>query len=430
MPGILFEHGGGAGGIQHVAPACRRRRNTEPEKGKAGLEQDGIGDLQRREDDQDVDRVRQAVAEEQVRQTRPHAPCRHHEVTLAQFQQPRAHHARQQRPGKQRNDEDRRPDAGAGDRGEHQQEDDRRQRHDKIDKTHGDRIRKAAGKRRDRPDQETDDGGDDGRGERHQKRDPATVHHPGKDVAADAVGAEPVCGSRPRIHRQKIDVVGFEAPPQRIGKDCRDHQRDHAQAGKGRPVEQEAMQGACDRARTAGGASCQHHSAHLDARIDHRIGQIGHKVDGDDAGADHQRRTHDDRIVAAFHRIDHQQAHAGPVEDAFDEDRAADRKADGRADQRDDGQQRIAQGMLGDDPEFEDALGARRAHIVLVQHLEHGRARVAHDQRRLRHGQQGRWQDEVVEEVGDGKLPAGRQHAAGGHPAEIDRKQIEADQRA
>ena len=49
-------------------------------------------------------------------------------------------HARQHRPGQQRDDEDCGPDAGAGDRGEHQQQDHRRQRHGEIDEAHGDAV--------------------------------------------------------------------------------------------------------------------------------------------------------------------------------------------------------------------------------------------------------------------------------------------------
>ena len=75
------------------------------------------------------------------------------------------------------------------------------------------------------------------------------------------------------------------------------------------------------------------HQRHLDARIDQRVGDVGEKVDEDDAGADHQSRAHDDGIVARADGIDEQEAHARPVEDAFEEDRAADRDADGRADQ-------------------------------------------------------------------------------------------------
>jgi hypothetical protein len=93
----------------------------------------------------------------------------------------------------------------------------------------------------------------------------------------------------------------------------------------------------------------------------------------------------------------------------LDEDRPAYGDADGRADQGDHRQQRVAQRMLGDDPEFLDALGPRRSHIVLVQHFQHGGAHVAHDQRGIADREQHSRQDEVGKKVAPGERRAGGQ---------------------
>ena len=103
-------------------------------------------------------------------------------------------------------------DAGAGDRGEHQQEDHRRQGHGEIDEAHGDGVDERPPKRRDRADEEADDERDRDRDDGDQQRNPAALQQPGQDIAADAVGAEPVRGRRPVVHGQQIDVVGRVRP--------------------------------------------------------------------------------------------------------------------------------------------------------------------------------------------------------------------------
>ena len=99
----------------------------------------------------------QAVPEQQVTQPGSHAARGDDEVALAQFEKPGPDHARQHRPGQQRDHEDCGHDAGAGDRGEDQQQDHRRQRHGEIDEAHDGAVDDAAAEGRDRADEEADD---------------------------------------------------------------------------------------------------------------------------------------------------------------------------------------------------------------------------------------------------------------------------------
>ncbi len=104
-----------------------------------------------------------------------HAARRDDEIALAQFEQPGAHHARKDGPGEQRDDHDGGGDAGAGDRGEDQKEDDRRQGHGQIDKPHGGAIDEPPAEGGQCTDQKADDGRDDDRDESDGQRGAATL---------------------------------------------------------------------------------------------------------------------------------------------------------------------------------------------------------------------------------------------------------------
>ena len=131
--------------------------DAEAEEGEAGLEQDGVGDLQRRVDDEDVDASSAGRGGTAGAHAGAHAARGDDEVALAQFEQAGADHARQHRPGQQRDDDDGGPDAGAGDRGEHEQEDHRRQRHGEIDERMATPSTTAAAEGGDGADEEADD---------------------------------------------------------------------------------------------------------------------------------------------------------------------------------------------------------------------------------------------------------------------------------
>ena len=141
-----------------------------------------------------------------------------------------------------------------------------------------------------------------GRGYRDQQRNAAAFEHAGKDVAADAVGAEPMGRRRAAVHGEKVDVVRLECPPQRIGQDQREHRQMMQTPNSAARL--------CTKrwnARAIGPGLREGMrasiSTHLDARVDDRIGDVGQKIDDDHAGADDQRRAHDDRIVARLDGI-------------------------------------------------------------------------------------------------------------------------------
>ena len=112
----------------------------------------------------------------------------------------------------------------------------------------------------------------------------------------------------------------------------------------------------------------------------------------------------------------------------------------------DDRDQRIAQRVHADHATRRKALGARRAHIVLAQHLEHGRARLARNDRKRNGAKDDGRKNEMAErrpegvqfavdervdgqEAGD-RLQEELQADAAGHrcPAEVARKEDDQQQ--
>ena len=71
--------------------------------------------------------------------------------------------------------------------------------------------------------------------------------------------------------------------------------------------------------------------------------------------------------------------------------------ADLQADGGDDRDQRIAQRMHADDAERRQALGAGGAHIVLAQHFQHRRARLARDDGERDGAEHDRRQDQMAD---------------------------------
>ena len=112
------------------------------------------------------------------------------------------------------------------------------------------------------------------------------------------------------------------------------------------------------------------------------VEQVDDEVDDDDDRRDQQDAALQRRIVAPADRLDQPFADAGPGEDRLGEHGARHQRADLQADDRDDGDERVAQRVHADDAEAAQALGACGAHIVLAQHLEHGRAGHARDRPR------------------------------------------------
>ena len=97
-----------------------------------------------------------------------------------------------------------------------------------------------------------------------------------------------------------------------------------------------------------------------------------------------QRREHrhdglHERVVAAEDRVHGEPAHARPREDRLRDDRAPEQDAELEADDGDEGDRGVLQRVLVGHHEGADPRGARGAHVVLGQHLEHARARHARD---------------------------------------------------
>ena len=98
--------------------------------------------------------------------------------------------------------------------------------------------------------------------------------------------------------------------------------------------------------------------------------------------------------------------------------------------QPDDGQhrdQRVAQRMVGQGAPPAQPLGARRADIVLAEHLEHGRAHHPRQNRGLWQRQRHRRQGQRLQARPDALVPAGK--PAGRKPAKVDRENHHKDHR-
>ena len=138
--------------------------------------------------------------------------------------------------------------------------------------------------------------------------------------------------------------------------------------------------------------------------------------------AEQQHDALDDRIVAAQDRIDGQPAEARDGEHALGHHRAADQERDADADDGHDRHRGVLQRMQEQDRRLAEALGPRGADVVLAQHLEHGRARDARDQRDVDAAERDRRQDQVLE---PGPQPLGeRRVALHRQPVELEREDI------
>ncbi len=95
----------------------------------------------------------------------------------------------------------------------------------------------------------------------------------------------------------------------------------------------------------------------------------------------------DDDQVALADRLEDEPAEAGEIEDVLDDDGAGEQEGELQAHDGDDRDQRVAQHVAAQGLCAGQALGARRAHPVLAQRVEHGGARHAREDRRLRQRQ-------------------------------------------
>src|SRR5215813_10805234 len=159
-------------------------------------------------------------------------------------------------------------------------------------------------------------------------------------------------------------------------------------------------------------------SAVADAGVEVGIGDVGEEIDEHEGRGDDQERTLHDGIVAREDAFDDQAADSRQREDRLGEDGAAEVVAEFEAEDGEDRDHGVAEGVAVDDELVRDALGARRPHVVLAQHLEHRGARSASD-----HGGRGRPQDKG----GHDEMPE-RTRAAGRQPVQPHREDEDGQQ--
>src|SRR5688500_7728743 len=109
-----------------------------------------------------------------------------------------------------------------------------------------------------------------------------------------------------------------------------------------------------------------------------------------------QQAALDDDVVALGDRVDHPLADPGPGKDRFGQDGARHQRADLQADGGDDGDQRIAKSVEPDDTARRQAFGTGGADIVLAQHLQHRRPRLARYDGEWNRRQHDRRQDQMT----------------------------------
>src|SRR5262245_55202047 len=164
-----------------------------------------------------------------------------------------------------------------------------------------------------------------------------------------------------------------------------------------------------------------------DPRIQPGVGQIHDQVERHQGhGHRHHVRLHD-RIVTEEDRLHRQPAHAGEREDGLHDDGAREQRPELPTYQRDHRDERVLQRVLVDDDALAQALGPRRAHVVLAQHLEERGARHAHGGGGEPEPEHGGGEEELLEIrpriVPEARVPEGRD------PAEPDRREGD-DERA
>src|SRR6185295_17196236 len=111
-----------------------------------------------------------------------------------------------------------------------------------------------------------------------------------------------------------------------------------------------------------------------DPRIDEPIEDVDEEIAEDEAHGDQQHDTLHERVVAGEDRVHHQAADAGQREDVLGDDGAADQRAELEPEHGDHRDQGVAQDVTAHHAPLRQALGARRAHVVLGERLQQARA--------------------------------------------------------
>src|SRR5580765_2271279 len=159
-----------------------------------------------------------------------------------------------------------------------------------------------------------------------------------------------------------------------------------------------------------------------DARIEDRVEEVHGEVDDHEGRRDEQYPALHQRIVARLDGAHHHGPEPGPGEDRLRQDGAAQEEAHLHPQHRDDRVDRVLEHVAADDGALGQALGARRADIVLADDLEHARAREPRERGGGRRAERDGGQDQVPEDIRHAAAAIGRAHAARREPAELQRK--------
>ncbi|QTK82646.1 Hypothetical protein AT6N2_L1958 [Agrobacterium tumefaciens] len=275
-----------------------------------------------------------------------------------------------------------------------------------IGKAHDQHIPEASVITSNKSDSDAEVDSTDDRGETDQQRNLAAGDNAGEHITSERIGAQRMGGISEGFGkaRHQVDLVG-PARKQHVGKedgeadDCRQRRaEDEFEIGE---------------ARETRGFGSHRHLLRADARIDKPVGDIDQKVDADD----HQRQHGDDglehRIITRTDGIEGERSEARPVEDALDNDDAAEQPAELQAEIGDERNGTVAQRMFVENLAFTQALGARHHDILRAQRIEHGGAHKADI---------GGRQDDTHGDRGH-DVARKTTHAAGRQPAERDGEQ-------
>src|SRR4030095_8734241 len=156
-----------------------------------------------------------------------------------------------------------------------------------------------------------------------------------------------------------------------------------------------------------------------DARIEDGVEEIHGEIDQHEGGGDEKHPALYQRIVAGLDSPHHHGAEPRPREDRLGEDGAAQEEADLHAEHGDDGVDGVLEHVAGNHRTLGQALGARRAHVVLADDLEHARAGEARKGRRGGRAEGEGGQDEVPQHIRDAAT-VGRAHATRREPLELE----------
>src|SRR5262245_47618351 len=118
-------------------------------------------------------------------------------------------------------------------------------------------------------------------------------------------------------------------------------------------------------------------NAWVEPAVKEIYGQVG---DDHDDGNEHDEVLNHG-IVAPQNRVDEITGHTGKVEDGFCDHQTSNHKGKLNADHGNHGKSGITQCVAADDDPLALSLRPGRSNVVLTEHIEHRRARDAHNQR-------------------------------------------------